>query len=68
MASIIKRADGRRAVQFDDPSGKRRTIGLGKMSERDANRIKIKIEHLIAARVGGARDREGHRRVALENQ
>jgi hypothetical protein len=53
MASISSDPSGRRTVQFIDRHGKRKTIGLGKVSQRDAERIKDKIEALNAAAKAG---------------
>jgi integrase len=51
MASISTAKGGLRTVQFVDPiDGKRRSIRLGKTSMRLAGEIKIKVEHLVAAK------------------
>ncbi len=49
MASISRDRNGCRRILFVDRSGKRQTIRLGKVSDRDADRIKDKVEQLNAA-------------------
>lgn len=49
MASIINRSDGRKGVQFCGLDGKRKTVGLGKMSAKDANAVASMIEAIIAS-------------------
>src|SRR3712207_2993952 len=49
MASITREPNGRRTIQFVTADGKRKSIRLGKVSQRDAERIKLKIEFLAAA-------------------
>ncbi len=49
MASISKTGDGRRSIQFVASDGKRKTIRLGKVSQRIAEEIKVKIEVLAGA-------------------
>jgi integrase len=59
MASISKEPNGRRTLQFVAADGKRRTIRLGKVSQRVADEIKGRIEHLNAAVAAGCSiDRE----------
>ncbi|MGE0376032.1 MAG: tyrosine-type recombinase/integrase, partial [Planctomycetaceae bacterium] len=53
MASIAKTKTGHRAIQFIDTDGRRRTISLGKSSQRIAENVKARVEHLIAARLSG---------------
>lgn len=48
MAGVINR-NGRKAVQFSSPDGKRKTISLGKMSAKDADAIASKIDAIIAS-------------------
>ena len=52
MASISRQRNGRRTVQFVGLSGKRHSIRLGKVPQRTAETIKIRIEHLVAAAIG----------------
>ncbi len=47
MASITKQANGRRIIQFVGRDGKRRSIRLGKVSQRIAEKAKNHIEELI---------------------
>ena len=53
MASISKRANGRRMVQFVGKDGKRRSIYLGKISQRNAEAVKTRVESLVVASVTG---------------
>src|SRR4051812_19815174 len=54
MASITTSATGRVTVQFVHPQDrKRRSIRAGKMSERDAQALKLKVEALVAAIASG---------------
>jgi integrase len=59
MASISRDPNGRRRILFVDADGNRKTIRLGKTSQRMAEEIKIKVETLNAAKIGGCSlDRE----------
>src|ERR1022692_735862 len=59
MASISRDPNGRRRILFIDRDGDRKTIRLGKVSQRTAEEIKIKLETLNAAKIGaGSLDRE----------
>jgi integrase len=53
MASIGKDKNGRRRILFVAPDGKRKTIRLGKMPQRAAEAIKVKVENLVGAAVSG---------------
>ena len=53
MASISQQANGRRTIQFVASDGKRRSLRLGKMSQRVAEAIKFRIEQVNAARLSG---------------
>ena len=53
MASLTNQANGRRVIQFVDKAGKRRSIRLGKVTKRQAEAIKIKVESLVAASISG---------------
>jgi integrase len=53
MASIANDPGGFRRILFVGPKGKRHTIRLGKVPDRDAERIKDKVEQLVAAARGG---------------
>lgn len=52
-ASISRAANGRRTVQFAAGDGKRRSIRLGKISQRLAEEVKTQVEHLSAAAIAG---------------
>ncbi len=51
MASIIRMANGRKAVQFTALDDKRPTIRLGKCSMRNAETVKRHVEGLVAAQI-----------------
>jgi integrase len=53
MASISKNANGQRRIQFYDGNGKRRSLGIGSISERNAERIRDKVEQLVEHAVTG---------------
>ena len=54
MASINREPNGRRTVQFIGADGKRRSVRLGKVPQRTAEAIKVRIEHLAIAAATGA--------------
>lgn len=65
MASIAKEANGRRTIQFIGRDGKRHSVRLGKVPQKMAESVKLKIEHLVAAaETGHALDSETARWVA----
>ncbi|MAX27491.1 MAG: integrase [Phycisphaeraceae bacterium] len=65
MASITKQANGRRLIQFTDPSGSRKSLRLGKVTQRAAEATKVRVENLIsAAMTSHALDDETARWVA----
>lgn len=49
MANIIELPGGRRAVQFFDQNRRRRTIALGKMNKKQAERIGERLDWLVPA-------------------
>ena len=53
MASIVKRPRGQRWIQLVGSDGKRRTIRLGKVSQRMAESVKYRVEQLNAAKISG---------------
>jgi len=53
MASISKDPGGKRRILFIAPDGKRKTIRLGKLSQRAAEAIKFRVEQLVAAQLTG---------------
>src|SRR5262245_33303607 len=65
MASIVLQPRGRRLIQFQDGLGRRRTIRLGKLSQRTAEGIKLRVEQLVTTSLTGfAPDDEAARWVA----
>lgn len=53
MASITHDASGRRIVQFFGVDGKRHSVRIGKVGQRDAEGFKRRIEILLSAQIGG---------------
>jgi len=53
MASITNEKNGRRTLQFVDANGKRRSVRLGKITKRDADVIKLRVEKLLSAKIAG---------------
>ncbi len=53
MASISTDVRGNRSIQFVAHDRRRRTIRLGKVSMRDADSIRFRVEHLNAAKLSG---------------
>lgn len=65
MASISREKNGRRTIQFFAPDKRRRSIRLGKVSQRVAEAVKVKVEHLVTSAITGhALDDETARWVA----
>lgn len=59
MASITNDPNGRKRIQFVDVDGIRKAIRLGKVSKRDAESFKIKLEALLSCKiVGNSPDRD----------
>lgn len=55
MASISTDSrTGRRTVQFTGLDGKRRSIRLGKLTKRQAEHVRLRVEHLIGAKLTGS--------------
>lgn len=50
MASIVRDPNGRKRVLFVDQDGSRKTIRLGKCSQKQAETFKVKVEALIIGR------------------
>ncbi len=50
MASLFKRKNGTREIQFTDLDGNRQTVRLGRCSQRAANRAQSCIEDLLSSR------------------
>ena len=53
MASISRQSNGRRTIQFVGADGKRRSIRLGKVTQRHAEAVKVRVEQLASAAVSG---------------
>ena len=53
MASVARRPNGTREIQFVDRDGKRRAVRLGKVTERALAQIHGHLEHLIDASIQG---------------
>ena len=53
MASIASEKGGRRRILFVAPDGSRKTIRLGKVSQRIAEAVKVKVERLVSAVMAG---------------
>src|SRR4051794_33886190 len=49
MASISRGPNGRRVIQFAAPDGKRKTLRLGKCSQKAADAIKTRMEAIVSA-------------------
>src|SRR5262245_23180116 len=54
MASIGNDPNGRRRILFVAPDGSRKTLRLGKVSQRFAEGVKLRVEHLLAAKLTGS--------------
>lgn len=53
MASISRDKNGRRRLLFVAADGKRQTIRLGKVSQREAEAFKFRVERLLSAQLTG---------------
>ena len=53
MASLANDPGGRRRILFADTDGNRKAIRLGKMSKRQAEAVKLRIEDLAASKLSG---------------
>ncbi len=54
MASVAKRPNGGKMIQFFDPSGRRRAIQLGRVAMKNANSVRVHVERLVAAQISGS--------------
>ncbi len=54
MASITKRPNGRREIQFIGIDNKRRTLRLGKVDQKIAESIRLRVEELNSAKVNSS--------------
>lgn len=65
MASIVNDPNGRRRVLFIAPDGKRKTLRLGKVSVKQAELVKLRVESLVSSLiVGHSPDDETSRWIA----
>lgn len=53
MASIAKEPNGRRRILFVAADGKRKTIRLGRVNQRTAEAVKVKVEDLVTGSLTG---------------
>ncbi len=53
MASISRDAGGKRRILFVAPDEKRKAIRLGKVSQRNAEQVKFRVERLLEAKLTG---------------
>jgi len=53
MASITQLKNGLKRIDYYDASGERKALRIGKVSMRDADKIKTKIEELNNAKING---------------
>jgi len=53
MASISTSSDGRRTIQFKASNGRRKSVRLGKVSQRQAESVRGKVEDLANASITG---------------
>ena len=54
MASISREPNGRKVLQFCTGAGRRRSLRLGKLAQRDAETFRLHVERLVAAKERGA--------------
>jgi hypothetical protein len=60
MASVANDPGGRRRILFVAPDGSRKTLRLGKVAQRAAEGVALRVEHLLQAKlIGEARRRRG---------
>ena len=53
MASITREQNGRRTVQFVGADNKRRSIRLGKVTQRAAENVKLRVELILSSQLSG---------------
>ena len=53
MASIGKEAGGTKRILFYAPDGKRKTVRLGKCTQRQAEAVCLRVERLVTAKITG---------------
>jgi integrase len=54
MASIGKDANGAKRILFYDTDGKRKTVRIGKATQRQAEQVCLRIEQLVSSKLTGA--------------
>ncbi len=54
MASIVKRPNGHRWIQFVAADGSRKTVRLGRFSQRDAEEVRRRVEELLSSLIAGS--------------
>ena len=55
MATIAREKNGTVRIWFVDPAGKRKGVRIGKVSDSDADRFKLRVEDLVTAAFNDAR-------------
>ena len=58
MASIVDDPNGRKRIQFVAGDGRRKPIRLGKVTTKQAEAFKVKVEALIGQMITGVADDE----------
>jgi len=58
MASVVRDPGGRKRILFVGPDRKRKAIRLGKVSQKVADAVNVKVESLVSAGVTGHLDNE----------
>jgi len=53
MASLSNEKNGRRTIQFIDENSKRKSIRLGKVTRKNAESVKTRVEYLISSKITG---------------
>jgi len=53
VASIVREPNGCRRIEFNRPGQPRQKVRLGKINQRNAESVKVKVEHLLAAATSG---------------
>src|SRR5690242_18070791 len=53
MASAVRQPNGRKTIQFRGPDGKRHSLRLGEVNEKQANTVRGHVEALCAAKLAG---------------
>lgn len=53
MASVAKRPNGAKIVQFFDAAGNRKTLQVGRVSMKNATSVRVHVERIVSARISG---------------